>query len=59
MKKGEEWDFRVRARELRSPLDPVLSIFNAKGKYLKGNDDNAGQPGQLLAIQGTRRGRST
>ena len=51
MKKGQEWDFRVRARELRSPLDAVLHIFSPKGKYLRGNDDDQGQPDSYLRFK--------
>jgi len=48
MKKGQEWDFRVRARKVRSPLDAVLHVYDTKGKYTKGNDDDAGQPDSYL-----------
>ena len=48
MKKGQEWDFRVRARELRSPLDSVIHLYSPEGKYLKGNDDDSGQPDSYL-----------
>ena len=41
-KKDETFDFNVYARRLRSPLDPVLHIFDAAGKALNGNDDNGG-----------------
>ena len=51
MKQGEEWDFRVRARELRSPLDAVLHLYGPDGKYLKGNDDNSGQPDSYLRFK--------
>ena len=51
MKKGEQWDFRVRARELRSPLDAVLHLFGPDGKYLKGNDDDSGQPDSYLRFK--------
>ena len=51
MKKGEEWDFRVRARELRSPLDAVLHVFDLKGKYVKGNDDDRGLPDSYLRFK--------
>ena len=32
----------IFARRLGSPLDPVVTLFNAAGKYLKGNDDSRG-----------------
>jgi len=51
MKKGEAWDFRVRARELRSPLDTVLHFYGPDGKYLQGNDDDSGQPDSYLRFK--------
>ncbi len=39
VKKGEVFDFKVHARSLRSPLDSVLSIHDAKSVRLEGNDD--------------------
>jgi hypothetical protein len=41
-KKGEVWDFRVFARSLRSALDSVLELYDAKGNRLALNDDSAG-----------------
>jgi hypothetical protein len=38
-KKGEVFDVKVYARRLRSPLDSVLTIWNAKGGQAAGNDD--------------------
>lgn len=43
-KKDMRLDFQVFARALRSPLDPVLEIFNADGGGLNGNDDNGPNP---------------
>jgi hypothetical protein len=40
--KGENLTIKVLAREFRSPLDPVLSIRDAKGKNLANNDDQGG-----------------
>ena len=37
--KGAVFDFKVHARSLRSPLDSVLSIHDAKGGQLAANDD--------------------
>lgn len=45
--KGDRLDIRAIARSLRSPLDPVVSILEAKGKWLAGNDDQ-GSPDSLL-----------
>lgn len=39
-KKNANWDFTAYARQLRSPLDVVLRLFDAKGKRLASNDDN-------------------
>jgi len=43
-KKGEVWDFNLVAREIRSPLDGVLRLRNAKGDALVGADDNGARP---------------
>jgi hypothetical protein len=43
-KKGEVWDFNLVARTIRSPLDGVMRIRNAKGDGLAGSDDNGGRP---------------
>lgn len=43
-KKDQKLDFTVYARSLRSPLDPVLEIFNADGGGLNGNDDSGPNP---------------
>ena len=59
MKKGEAWDFRVRARELRSPLDAVIHVFGPDGKYLKGNDDDRGQPDSYLRFKAPQDGEYT
>ncbi len=39
---GQTYDFRVWARELGSPLDSVLELFNPDGGGIFGNDDAAG-----------------
>ncbi|WP_425617202.1 PPC domain-containing protein [Anatilimnocola sp. NA78] len=42
-KKGQQFDVRVYARKpLRSPLDSVMVIHNAKGGNLANNDDSGG-----------------
>lgn len=46
-KKGQELEFRVFARTLRSPLDAVLTLRQADGRFVAGNDDNNG-PDPLL-----------
>ena len=45
--KGTVYEINVRARMLRSPLDPVLEIYNDKGARLVLNDD-AGTPDSYL-----------
>jgi hypothetical protein len=41
--KGQQYDIRVLARDtLRSPLDPVLIVRNAKGAGVGSNDDTGG-----------------
>jgi hypothetical protein len=46
-KKGADYDVRVFARNLRSPLDPVLAIYNDKGAQIALNDDS-GTPDSYL-----------
>jgi hypothetical protein len=41
-KKGQNLRIRVRARSLRSPLDSVLALRDAKGKHIQYNDDQGG-----------------
>ncbi|MDB6152307.1 MAG: hypothetical protein JWL90_760, partial [Chthoniobacteraceae bacterium] len=38
-KKGEIFDVKVFARQLRSPLDSVLAILDSKGNQVAANDD--------------------
>jgi hypothetical protein len=46
-KKGVAYDLNIYARQLRSPLDSVLAIYDAKGNRLALNDDD-GQPDSHL-----------
>lgn len=46
-RKGEELEFRAWARMLRSPLDPVLILRQADGRFLAYNDDGAGRDAVL------------
>ncbi|MFK7850265.1 MAG: PPC domain-containing protein [Akkermansiaceae bacterium] len=39
-KKGQKFTFRVHARSIRSPLDPVFNIWGHDKKYIGGNDDS-------------------
>lgn len=41
-KKGQPLDVSVFARRLRSPLDPFIDIYDAKGNRVAGNDDSGG-----------------
>ncbi|MFL2863733.1 MAG: PPC domain-containing protein [Pirellulaceae bacterium] len=41
-KKGQVFDIECFARRLRSPLDPVMNLYNAAGGSLVGNDDSRG-----------------
>ncbi len=45
--KGRDYEVRVFARNLRSPLDPILTIYNDKGAQLATNDDS-GNPDSYL-----------
>ena len=45
--KDASYDVNIFARRLRSPLDSVLNIYDAKGGNLAGNDDS-GQPDSYL-----------
>ena len=40
-------DVRVYARAVRSPLDSVLTIYDARGKQLANNDDSGGPDSYL------------
>jgi hypothetical protein len=46
-KKNQVLDVRVHARALRSPLDSVIVIHNAKGGQLASNDDSGGPDSYL------------
>jgi hypothetical protein len=41
-KKGDAYEIRVYARAVRSPLDPVLSLYDGNGKQIATNDDAIG-----------------
>lgn len=45
--KGQVYDVRVHARNLRTPLDPVLSIERIGGVGVGGNDDSGGPDSYL------------
>ena len=50
-KKGQRLVFRVRARELGSPLDAVANVFVRNGRHLGGNDDLRGDPDSLVRFR--------
>lgn len=41
-KKGVELEFKILARALRSPLDAVLIVRDANGRFVASNDDTTG-----------------
>ncbi len=43
-KKGQVFDVECFARRIRSGLDPVMNIFDGKGKSILGSDDSRGNP---------------
>jgi len=45
--KGQVIEVNVYARRLRSPLDPVVAVFDAKGSQLADNDDSVGADSYL------------
>jgi hypothetical protein len=45
--RGTPLDITVYARQLRSPLDSVLAVLNAKGEHLADNDDSIGPDSYL------------
>ncbi len=47
-KKGENFDFVVYGRRLRSEIDSVLQIWNDKGNAVANSDDSPGTPDSLL-----------
>lgn len=46
-KKGQAFDIRVLARQLRTPVDSVLTVHAANGRQLAANDD-AGSPDSII-----------
>ncbi len=46
-KKDQELDVSVYARRLRSPLDSVLTLYDAKSHQIASNDDSAGPDSYL------------
>jgi hypothetical protein len=50
-RKDQNLNFEVFARRLGSPLDSVLTVFDAKGKSLGNNDDAAGNPDSAVRLK--------
>lgn len=50
-KKDQHLEFQVYARRLGSPLDSVLTVFDAKGKNLGSNDDASGFPDSMVRVR--------
>jgi hypothetical protein len=48
VKKGEKYYIKAHARSVASPLDPVLNLYNADGKSIRGNDDANNGPDSLI-----------
>jgi hypothetical protein len=46
-RKGQEFDVRVQARTLRSPLDSILVVMDGKGRRIDSNDDSGGPDSYL------------
>lgn len=46
-KKGQSFHVRVHAQKIRSGLDPVLNVYDGKGKRITGNDDSGGADSYL------------
>jgi hypothetical protein len=50
--KGAALEVNVYARRLRSPMDPVIEVFDAAGKSLAANDDSVGVDSSLKFTAG-------
>lgn len=50
--KGAALEVNVYARRLRSPMDPVIDVFDAAGKSLASNDDSVGADSSLKFTPG-------
>ncbi|MCL4191629.1 MAG: hypothetical protein KJZ87_07770 [Thermoguttaceae bacterium] len=49
-KKGQVFDVRAHARQIRSPLDPVLTILRASNGAGVGANDDSGTPDSYLRV---------
>lgn len=46
-KKGQSFEVECYARRVRSPLDPVMNLYDGNGKSIAGNDDSRGPDSYL------------
>jgi hypothetical protein len=53
--KGQTYDIRVFARQIRSPLDPVIGLFAKNAGQVAGNDDSVG-PDSYIRFNPPREG---
>ena len=49
-KKGQKFNILAHAQSISSPLDPVLNLYDAEGKSIKGNDDANNGRDSLITI---------
>lgn len=50
-KKDQVLDLRVHARDIGSPLDTVLRVRSAEGKFINANDDDRGLPDSYIRFK--------
>ena len=43
-KKGQTWNIQAIAKQIGSPMDPLINVFDDKRKHIIGNDDNSTRP---------------
>ncbi|MBT5715339.1 MAG: peptidase, partial [Opitutae bacterium] len=49
-KKGQKFNIHAHAQSISSPLDPVLNLYDDKGKSIKGSDDANNGRDSLITI---------
>jgi hypothetical protein len=59
VKKAQNLNFEIFGRRLGSPIDSVLTVYDAKGKSLGTNDDAAGNPDSALRLRVAEDGEYT
>jgi hypothetical protein len=55
-KKDESYDVQVYARQIRSPLDSVMSVSTRNGGRIANNDDNRGNPDSYFRFKAPKDG---